>query len=108
ALSDLEGGKEAGREGKLQAPGGYQPSGSGDGSDAGSPGEVVLQAKGYVIPVSLIQVSPKVGGQLVEIADNFKEGAVFKEGDVLARREKVDYEAEYEQARAASRAAEGR
>src|SRR5581483_9372080 len=40
-------------------------------SSAGEPttsvaatGEVVLQSKGYVIPVSLVQVSPKVGGQI--------------------------------------------
>jgi HlyD family secretion protein len=61
-------------------------------------GEVVLQAKGYVIPISLVQVSPKVGGQLVWINDDFREGAKFKAGDKLAQIEDVDYKAEYEQA----------
>src|SRR5436190_2587620 len=64
-------------------------TGSGGGTTISSSiartGEVVLQAKGYVIPISLIQVSPKVGGQLVKITDGFEEGALFKEGDELAR-----------------------
>jgi HlyD family secretion protein len=63
-----------------------------------SVGEVVLQAKGYVIPISLVQVSPKVGGQLIEIDARFREGARFKEGDILARIEDTDYQAEYDQA----------
>ena len=61
-------------------------------------GEVVLQSKGYVIPVSLVQVSPKVGGQLVWINPRFEEGTKFKEGEILARLEKVDYESDYRQA----------
>jgi multidrug resistance efflux pump len=61
-------------------------------------GEVVLQSKGYVIPLSLVQVSPKVGGQLVWINPRFEEGNKFKEGEVLARLEKVDYESDYKQA----------
>lgn len=61
-------------------------------------GEVVLQSKGYVIPISLVQVSPKVGGQLIWINPRFEEGTKFKAGDILARLEKVDYEADFKQA----------
>ncbi len=61
-------------------------------------GEVVLQSKGYVVPISLVQVSPKIGGQLVWINPRFEEGNKFKQGEVLARIEKVDYESDYRQA----------
>src|SRR5262249_37876985 len=43
------------------------------GSTTAAVGDVVLQAKGYVIPISLVQVSPKVGGQLIEIDPRFRE-----------------------------------
>src|SRR5262245_47197775 len=46
--------------------------------------EVVLQSKGYVVPFSLIQVSPRVGGQLIEINERFREGERFKKGEFLA------------------------
>jgi multidrug resistance efflux pump len=73
-----------------------------------SVGEVVLQVKGYVIPISLVQVSPKVGGQLIWINPNFAEGEKFKEGDELARLEKIEYQAEYDQALATWTAAKQR
>jgi multidrug resistance efflux pump len=71
-------------------------------------GEVVLQAKGYVTPLHLIQISPKVGGQLIEINPRFEEGEAFKKGELLARIESDDYKAEYEQALAAWEAARKR
>jgi multidrug resistance efflux pump len=71
-------------------------------------GEVVLQAKGYVVPISLVQVSPKVGGQLFKIDPNFKEGNKFKKDDILAWIEDVDYLAERDQARATRDAARER
>jgi HlyD family secretion protein len=61
-------------------------------------GEVVLQAKGYVVPISQVQVSPKVGGQIVWMDERFKEGEKFKKDDVLARLERVDYESDHNQA----------
>jgi multidrug resistance efflux pump len=70
-------------------------------SDVAGSGEVVLQSKGYVVPISLVQVSPKVGGQLFRIDPNFKEGNKFKKDDVLAWIEDVDYLAERDQAKAA-------
>jgi len=59
----------------------------------GSPGGVVFEAKGYVIPVQQIQVSPKVGGMIVWLHERFEEGSHFKEGEVLARLEDIDYKA---------------
>ncbi len=54
-----------------------------------SSGDVVLEAKGYIIPVHQIQVSPKVAGMLVDIHPRLEEGARFKVGDVLAKIEDV-------------------
>ncbi len=71
-------------------------------------GDVVLQAKGYVIPAHQVQLSPKVGGMIVWLDPRFEEGAYFKEGEVLARLETVNYQAEYDHAVAALRAAEQR
>jgi hypothetical protein len=67
--------------------------------------EVVLQSKGYVIPLSLVQVSPKVGGQLAWINPDLIEGQPFEVGDVLAVVENTDYLADFDQARAGWRAA---
>jgi multidrug resistance efflux pump len=74
-------------------------------SSVAATGEVVLQAKGYVIPVSLVQVSPKVGGQLIKINERFAEGNKFNKDDILAVIEKVEYESEYRQAQFAFKAA---
>jgi multidrug efflux pump subunit AcrA (membrane-fusion protein) len=64
-------------------------------------GHVVLQAKGYVIPAHQVQVSPKVGGMILELHRDFLEGRFFKKDDVLAELEDVDYKADYEHAAAA-------
>jgi multidrug resistance efflux pump len=71
-------------------------------------GDVVLQAKGYVVAVHPVQVSPKVGGMLVSVHPNLEEGRIFKEGDELARVEDVDYKAERDQAKSALEAAKAR
>lgn len=87
------------------------PVSGGSGGTAGSvaaTGEVVLQSKGYVIPISLVQVSPKVGGQLVWINPRFEEGNIFKEGDILARIEQKEFESDYRQAQFALEAASRR
>jgi multidrug resistance efflux pump len=77
-------------------------------SSVASSGEVVLQAKGYVIPAHQVQVSPKVGGMIRELNQKFEEGQFFKEGEVLAWLEKDDYQADYDHAVAARDAAEQR
>jgi HlyD family secretion protein len=73
-----------------------------------SSGEVVLQAKGYVVPAHQVQVSPKVGGMIRELNKKFEEGQFFKEGEVLAWLETDDYESDYKHAVAACAAAEQR
>jgi multidrug resistance efflux pump len=71
-------------------------------------GDVVLEAKGYVVAAHQIQVSPKIAGMIEWLDPNFEEGRHFKEGAVLARLEKVDYEAEYNHAVATRDAAKKR
>jgi multidrug resistance efflux pump len=73
-----------------------------------SSGEVVLQAKGYVVPAHQVQVSPKVGGMILELNKRFEEGQFFQAGEILARLERDDYEADYRHSLAARDAAEQR
>jgi HlyD family secretion protein len=91
----------------LSAPGGSGSLPPGTTAVAAS-GEVALQAKGYVIPAHQVQVSPKVGGMIVRLNDDFLEGRFFRENDVLAWLEDIDYKSEFEHARAALLAAEQR
>jgi hypothetical protein len=66
-----------------------KPAAADDAGKAGS-GDVVLEAKGYIIPSRTYQVSPKVSG-MVEKLTIQKEGDFFKKGQVLAKLENVDY-----------------
>src|SRR5262245_34605289 len=87
------------------------PTGDGRGDvtgDVAASGEVVLQSKGYVVPVHPIQVSPKVGGMLVWVHPKLEEGRIFEKDEVLARVEDVDYRAERDQAKFTLAAAEMR
>ena len=54
--------------------------------------QVALESKGYVIPVHLILVTPKVGGMLTKL--NIREGDIVEKGTLLAEIEKVDYQAD--------------
>jgi HlyD family secretion protein len=67
---------------------------------------VVFEAKGYVIPIKLIQVSPKIGGMVEKLY--VIEGKPVKEGAELCRIEKVNYKADYDRAAAALKAARHR
>ncbi|MFO0880464.1 MAG: hypothetical protein U0840_24225 [Gemmataceae bacterium] len=87
------------------SPTAQQPTPSASPGSVAATGEVVLQSKGYVIPLSLVQVSPKVGGQLVWINPRFEEGAIFREGEILARIEQKEFESDYRQAQFALEAA---
>ncbi len=58
---------------------------------------MVLESKGYVVPVHQILVSPKVSGILVWLDANLEEGKQFKEGDLLARLEDVEYRSDRDQ-----------
>lgn len=71
-------------------------------------GDVVLEAKGYVIAAHQIQVSPKIAGMIEWLDPSFEEGRHFKEGAVLARLEKVDYQADYDRTVATRDAAKKR
>jgi len=67
---------------------------------------ITLESKGYIIPVQQILVSPKVGGMVLEL--NIVEGTHVKEGEILARLEDVEYQAEYDRVKGMTRAAEHR
>ncbi len=58
---------------------------------------LVLESKGYVVPVHTILVSPKVSGILVWLDPWLEEGNRFQEGDLLAILEDVEYKAERDQ-----------
>ena len=59
-----------------------------------APGGVILESKGYVVPVHQIQVSPKVSGTIMEVF--FEEGQQVKVGHILAKLETVEYQYDYD------------
>jgi HlyD family secretion protein len=63
-----------------------------------SSGNVVLEAKGYVIPAHQILVSPKVSGMVVKLW--IIESQRVRKGDVLAELEDTEYRAERDRAKA--------
>jgi RND family efflux transporter MFP subunit len=67
-------------------------------------GEIVLEAKGYVVPVNQITVGSRVSGQVIE--SKLEEGKRVKVGDVLARLDPSEYEAALLIARADLKVAE--
>lgn len=71
-----------------------------------APGAIALESKGYIIPISLIQVSPKVGGMVTKL--NITEGDRVEKGALLAKLEDVDYRADYDHAVASAEAAKRR
>ncbi|HEY1381154.1 MAG TPA: efflux RND transporter periplasmic adaptor subunit, partial [Gemmataceae bacterium] len=74
---------------------------------AATPGAVVLESKGYIIPAHQIQVSPiEVSGLVKELF--IEEGKRFKKGEVLAVLDKTSFEADVADATAALASAEAR
>ncbi|MBX9677233.1 MAG: efflux RND transporter periplasmic adaptor subunit [Gemmataceae bacterium] len=69
-------------------------------------GPIALESKGYIIPVHQIQVSPKVGGMVMEL--NIEEGMQVKEGFILAKLETTDYQADHDRAVGVATAAKAR
>jgi HlyD family secretion protein len=69
-------------------------------------GDIILEAKGYIVPAHQILVSPKVSGMIVTL--DVEEGRRVGKGDVLAVLESTDYQAECERAKAAARLARER
>lgn len=70
------------------------------------PGTVVLESKGYIVPAHQILLTPKVSGMVVELF--IEEGKRVKKGDVLARLETTDYQADYDRVSAILEAAQSR
>jgi multidrug efflux pump subunit AcrA (membrane-fusion protein) len=74
---------------------------------AGSDGDpIALESKGYIVPVSLIQVSPLVGGRVVKMS--FKEGDTVKKGAFLAQIETTEFQSDHDRVAAQVRAAQAR
>jgi HlyD family secretion protein len=69
-------------------------------------GDAMLESKGYIVPIRKIQVSPKVGGMVLEL--KFKEGMVVEAGTILAKLEDVDYKADMDRQRGQTEAARQR
>jgi multidrug resistance efflux pump len=65
---------------------------------AAASGDVVLEAKGYIVAAHQIQVSPKVGGEIIWLDPKLEEGAQYPEGWLLAILEDVDYRADRDRA----------
>lgn len=63
-----------------------------------APENGVLEAFGYVVPAKQVLVSPKIGGQVVEL--NAEEGKTFQQGDILARLDDMEAKADLEIAKA--------
>ena len=61
-------------------------------------GNVAHLAKGYIVPVHRILVSPKVSGMIVKL--NIIEGKRVEKGELLAQIEDIDYKADMARAEA--------
>lgn len=66
-----------------------QTSASQPGSTPADPNAVVLEALGYVVPVRKVQVSPKVGGQIIRLY--VEEGLRVREGELIAEIDPTKY-----------------
>jgi RND family efflux transporter MFP subunit len=68
--------------------------------------DVALENKGYLVPATQVQVSPRVSGEITEI--HFEEGTRVKKGDLLARIDPTPYDLDYKRAQALVAAARAR
>jgi multidrug resistance efflux pump len=68
--------------------------------------DVALENKGYLVPVTQVQVSPRVSGEITEI--HFEESTRVKKGDLLARIDPTPYDLDYKRAQALVAAARAR
>lgn len=62
------------------------------GPESGST-EIALESKGYIVPIRLVQVSPKIGGTVMKL--NIEEGKEVEKGFVLAELEDIEYKADF-------------
>src|SRR5438128_8538896 len=72
--------------------------------DSGIPGTPVLTASGYVVARRKAVVSAKIQGRLAEL--NVEEGSRVVQGQVIARLDSADYQAQVDVARAQVQRAE--
>jgi HlyD family secretion protein len=68
--------------------------------------EISLEAKGYIVPFSLIQVSPKISGTVMKLY--IKEGMAVKKNELLAEIEDIEYKADLDHSVGAVESAQGR
>jgi HlyD family secretion protein len=68
------------------------------GTESGSAEEVVLEAKGNLVARRQVLVSPQVSGRLIEL--NLEEGRRVTEGEVLAKVDPTEYQANLDSAQA--------
>jgi RND family efflux transporter MFP subunit len=71
---------------------------------ADKPAAIVLEQKGYLVPVRQVAVSPKIPGQVIEL--RIEEGQKVKAGEVLARLDPAEQEAAFRVAQAELKLAE--
>jgi HlyD family secretion protein len=86
-------------QGGVANPAGGKPS-------SAPQGEVTLESKGYILPIRQIQVSPQVGGKVIDLF--IEEGAWVQEGQILAKLETDEYQFDYDRIAAQARSAESR
>jgi HlyD family secretion protein len=67
---------------------------------------IALESKGYVVPISTVQVSPLVGGRVIKMS--CKEGDMVTKGTFLAQIETTEFQSDYDRTRAQVSAAQGR
>jgi HlyD family secretion protein len=75
-------------------------------SSSGSKMEIALEAKGYIVPFSLVQVSPKVGGTVMKL--KIEEGMQVDKDTLLAVIEEIEYKSDFDHADQSLKAAVAR
>ena len=53
---------------------------------------VIVRAMGAVVPERVIQLAPRVGGEIVEVSPDFAPGGRFRAGEVMARIDPKDFD----------------
>lgn len=61
-------------------------------------GKAFLETGGYLLPVRRVQISPKVGGQVIKLF--YEEGEYVKEGEPLAHIDRTKYDFNYREKKA--------
>src|ERR1019366_5495357 len=79
------------------------PGSTGSGA---APSEIALESKGYIVPISLIQVSPKISGTVLKL--NVDEGMEVPKDFVLAVLEDIEYKSDLDHTVGARQSAVGR